>query len=185
MDGEFMPMPLVHSVRCHNCGAPLNIPQAARFITCQHCQAELQVEQTSDVVYTQIIHEVAKRIDNTQTQLNQLVLQQRIDRLDYEWKIKCEEILGTDSPNPDFEWNNYWWCLPGAVFVLLQGVAVAYQNVTLGFLASVAVLNCLIGFGVGLVRVSRQNRYWDELGKYRSRRIRIEKGHASDDEEED
>lgn len=76
------------SVRCNHCGAPLEVANNTRFVTCQFCQSSLEVKCTDSSVFTE---EVAKIADNTgrmAASLEVITLQNEIEKLDREMSIQ-------------------------------------------------------------------------------------------------
>ncbi len=43
------------SVRCNECGAVLQAPSSARYVTCNHCNISLEVHRTSVATYTEAL----------------------------------------------------------------------------------------------------------------------------------
>jgi hypothetical protein len=176
-----MPIPLLHSVRCNNCGAPLQIPEAARFVTCQHCKADLQVEQNADVVYTKVIEKLAQHIVETQSQLERIEAQQSLDRLDREWESKRREILGADAPSDAHHCPSYWGLWGFGPLEILLLVAFGWIALTgSGERAFPMFFGALLlGFWF-VVYLSRYRRYRQELTDYLWRRSQLTQGMSTD-----
>lgn len=51
------------SMACNNCGAPLRVPADVRFVTCQHCGAQLAVETQEDVAFTRKLDDISTKVD--------------------------------------------------------------------------------------------------------------------------
>ena len=43
------------SVSCNHCGAPLEVPPGANYVTCAHCGSRLAVKRTGSAVYTELL----------------------------------------------------------------------------------------------------------------------------------
>ena len=72
------------SVRCNHCGAPLQVAENTRFVTCQFCQSSLEVKRTDSSVFSE---EVAKIVENTgkmAESLEVITIQNEIEKLDRE-----------------------------------------------------------------------------------------------------
>jgi hypothetical protein len=84
-------------VNCNHCGASLEIPQGARFVTCRYCNSQLQIHRTDSTVTT----EVLQRIDqNTATMAQDLQVirhESEVERLDREWQLRQAELLVRDK----------------------------------------------------------------------------------------
>jgi DNA-directed RNA polymerase subunit RPC12/RpoP len=73
------------SVRCNHCGAPLEVGDQTRFVTCQFCHSQLEVKRTDSTVFTEEIREIAQTTKRMTGQLEVIELQNEIERLDREW----------------------------------------------------------------------------------------------------
>lgn len=78
------------SVRCNHCGAPLQVGEKARFITCQFCQTQLEVKHTSSAAFTEVIDQIAQKTAQMADNLKVIELQNEIDRLDREMEEQRE-----------------------------------------------------------------------------------------------
>jgi DNA-directed RNA polymerase subunit RPC12/RpoP len=76
------------SVRCNHCGAPLQIGEGTRFVTCQFCQSNLEVKRTDSSVFTEEVAKIAENTGRMAESLEIIELQNEIERLDREWAQK-------------------------------------------------------------------------------------------------
>ncbi len=74
------------SVRCQHCGAPLQISDALRFITCGYCHTELEVIRDASTIHTQLLGKIDARTAAMEGSLKVIELQNEIERLDREWE---------------------------------------------------------------------------------------------------
>lgn len=72
------------SVRCNHCGAPLQIGNGTRFVTCQFCQSNLEVKRTDSSVFTEEVAKIAENTGRMAESLEVIELQNEIERLDRE-----------------------------------------------------------------------------------------------------
>lgn len=72
------------SVRCNHCGAPLQIGEGTRFVTCQFCQCNLEVKRTDSSVFTEEVAKIAENTGRMAESLEVIELQNEIERLDRE-----------------------------------------------------------------------------------------------------
>lgn len=77
---------------CNNCGAPLEVPQKLRSVTCGFCNTKLAVKHEGSAVYTEVIESIAAKVET-------LVQQNEIERLDREWELRRGdfEMRGKDG----------------------------------------------------------------------------------------
>jgi DNA-directed RNA polymerase subunit RPC12/RpoP len=45
-------------VNCNHCGASLEIPSAARFVTCRYCNSQLQVHRSETTITTEVLQRI-------------------------------------------------------------------------------------------------------------------------------
>jgi len=44
----------LEALNCNNCGAPINVPPTANFVTCKGCGAQLIIRRTEEATYTEL-----------------------------------------------------------------------------------------------------------------------------------
>ena len=76
------------SVRCNHCGAPLQISEGTRFVTCQFCHSSLEVKRTESSIFTEEVAKIAENTGRMAESLDVIELQNEIERLDREWTQK-------------------------------------------------------------------------------------------------
>ncbi len=80
-------------LNCNQCGATLDVPTSANFVTCNACGAQLTVKRSGGVSYTEassgpVLREMADRLD-------ELTCQNELARIDREWDIEQQTYLRT------------------------------------------------------------------------------------------
>jgi hypothetical protein len=78
-------------LNCVNCGAALDVPPAAHFVTCNPCGTQFTVHRSSCGSFTEAstgttLHDLADRIAEL-TRENELL------RLDYDWNLEKEKYI--------------------------------------------------------------------------------------------
>jgi hypothetical protein len=81
----------VLSLTCEHCGAPLEVPEKARFVTCTYCSARLEVLHSGNAVYTHVLEALQQRTEQIAEDVRTLKLQSRLDQLDREWMLEREK----------------------------------------------------------------------------------------------
>ncbi len=76
----------LESINCNHCGAPLEVSEAANFVTCHHCDAQLAIKRTSSASFTEEIAELAESTSRLNEQLAQIAYQNELERLDRDWQ---------------------------------------------------------------------------------------------------
>ncbi|MEZ5385059.1 MAG: hypothetical protein R3F13_06040 [Prosthecobacter sp.] len=160
------------SVRCNHCGAPLEVGEKTRFVTCQFCNSSLEVKRTDNSVFTEEVARIAENTDRMAESLEVIKLQNEIEQLDREWGIEQASHMVNSRTGPRTPGNPAF----GLVFTIFFAVvcfgmaAFASSSGTSGFFALVPVgmgIFALIGGVMGMVR--GEERKTAESG-YRQRR---------------
>lgn len=73
------------SVRCNHCGAPLEVADSTRFVTCSFCDCQLEVKRTDSSIFTEEVERIARATDRMADSLEVIKLQNEIEQLDREW----------------------------------------------------------------------------------------------------
>jgi hypothetical protein len=158
------------SISCGNCGAPLQVPADARFVTCNHCRSQLAVKHTDSVTYTEILEELDERTERMEEELAQLRYQSDLHRIDRQWERERESYLITDKHGIRREPSVF-----GAVIItiagLLMGVVVLFTFEGPGSLFGFAFM--LIGCGAGAYNYFRAKDFLAAKRRYRRRRLSL------------
>jgi len=86
----------LESVNCGNCGAPLQIPESAQYVTCNHCHSSLAVKRTETVTLTEKLERAHERIEETERQLAELVYKNELSEEHRRWEREERDLLVTD-----------------------------------------------------------------------------------------
>lgn len=80
-------------IACGSCGASLDVPEGAQYVTCRHCGSALHVQRTDSVVFTEVLktlqEQSARIADNTDI----LRLQNEIALLDQDWEQRSAALM--------------------------------------------------------------------------------------------
>lgn len=103
------------SVRCNHCGAPLQVSDATRFVTCQFCHSSLEVKRTESSIFTEEVARIAENTGKMAESLEVIALQNEIEKLDREWGIEQMNSMvpSRTGPRPP---GNPWFGLAFTVF---------------------------------------------------------------------
>lgn len=87
------------SLRCNVCGAPLQVPARANYITCGFCSAQLAVQRTESAITTETLEAVAAGTEKMAQDLETIKIQNELERLDREWTMGIEKykVRGKDG----------------------------------------------------------------------------------------
>lgn len=165
------------SVRCNHCGAPLQVAENTRFVTCQFCQSSLEVKRTDSSVFTEEVAKIAENTGKMAESLEVLTVQNEIERLDRDHAPeRMEEMSKHASPGM----RTAGGCM-GVVFMLIftsvglffaissaeDGAPIIFQIVGGGFalIGIIALVSMLLraAGGGGSPRTEDYRRKRDEL----------------------
>jgi hypothetical protein len=156
-------------LNCNHCGAPLSVPETARFVTCGHCHAQLAIHHEGAAVFTEVLQQIADRTANIEASVRDLRIQRDLERLDEEWGKRRREMLG-DNLSPPKRYDSF---LLGGVLIfagiafLIYGMARDREMIVVGAIISGAAV-CIALFGLGNAAL-----YEEAESAYRKRRQRL------------
>ena len=85
------------ALNCNRCGAPLEVPEKAKFVTCTFCQTQLSVQRSGGAAYTEALEKLDERTEQIADDVEILKLQAELDRLDREWTSGRERYMRTNQ----------------------------------------------------------------------------------------
>lgn len=133
------------SVRCNHCGAPLQVSDATRFVTCQFCQSSLEVKRTESSIFTEEVAKIAANTGKMAESLEVIALQNEIEKLDREWGIEQMSSMEPSRRGPRAP-GNPWFGLAFTVFF----AAVCFSMASLTSSAHVPGIFFFVPVGMGL-----------------------------------
>jgi len=74
------------ALNCNQCGAPLDVPAKARFVTCSFCNVRLQVQHQGSAVYTETLEDIAEDVREIKHTLD-------VEQLDRAWEREREGFM--------------------------------------------------------------------------------------------
>ena len=134
------------SVRCNHCGAPLEVGETTRFVTCQFCDSQLEVKHTESSVFTEEISRIARTTEKMSGKLDVISLQNEIEQLDREWEAQQPQINSqgrSRSPQSGFG------AVVGMLFSVVFALVCFRMAGTMGSVGAPAIVP-LIPVGMGI-----------------------------------
>jgi hypothetical protein len=113
----------LEAIACNQCGAPLQVPDAAQFVTCNHCGASLAVRRDGTITYTEVLSQLSQQTANLSEQVAQLRYQNAVDQVDRRWEKEREKLLVRSKDGTTYE--------PSSSIALLIGGAMAVVGIIL------------------------------------------------------
>lgn len=156
------------SVRCNHCGAPLQVAEKTRFVTCQFCQSSLEVKRTDSSVFTEEVAKIAENTGKMAESLEVITLQNEIEQLDREWGIEQANHMVQGRTGPRTPGNPLFGlaftlffavvCFGMASFAGSFGAPGIFQLVPIG-MGIFALVAGVMGMVQGQSRDEAQSRY--------------------------
>jgi hypothetical protein len=86
-------------LNCNACGAPLQVPVQANFVTCTFCSAQLAVRRTEGAITTEALEAIAQGTLKIGEDLETIKLHHELERLDREWTMGLDRyrVQGKDG----------------------------------------------------------------------------------------
>ncbi len=83
----------LESLACNNCGAPLQVPTTANYVTCNHCSTQLAVRRETSISYTEKIDQIGERTNHLVQELAQVRYQRALDAIDRQWERESKQYM--------------------------------------------------------------------------------------------
>ncbi len=83
----------ITKVCCQGCGADLQIDETIRYVTCNYCNARLEIVHDTTVTHSRQLDKIERTTDHLASKLKVLELQNDIESLDREWEKFREAVL--------------------------------------------------------------------------------------------
>ncbi len=152
-------------LNCNHCGAPLSVPETARFVTCAHCHAQLAIHHEGAAVFTEVLDEIAARTASIEEHLEELRAEKDLERVDAAWEKERKEILVGGEKGPP-ERSLVWACS----FLFMVIGLIFFWNVTggrRGLSPWALLIPLIVPWVVGWIMVMQVDRYEESEGFYR------------------
>lgn len=159
------------SLNCNHCGAPLEVPSSARFVTCNHCNSKLAVKRTGSTTYTELLEQIDQRTEQLTEQVAHLSYQNEIHRLDREWELERERYMVTGKHGHRRIPSETGSLVGGAVATVFGiGWMVFASQIGGGAFALFGLVFIGIAIFGSFNGVTKANRYRQAERRYRQRR---------------
>ena len=79
------------TLNCNECGAPLEVPGKTRFVTCGYCSSRLEIHQSGNAYYSEVIERLEQKTEHIANEVETLRIQNELERVDREWTIEREK----------------------------------------------------------------------------------------------
>ncbi len=81
------------ALNCNHCGAPLEVPETANFVTCSFCETRLAVERTETTYSTTVLEQLQRKTTSLSREVAHLRLENELERLRREWEERRPSLM--------------------------------------------------------------------------------------------
>src|SRR5579864_8384583 len=82
----------VINLACNHCGAPLEVAEGTKFVTCRFCSSRLAIEHSESAFYSRVLEALENQTSALSQDLETIKIQNEIERLDREWQMQRESL---------------------------------------------------------------------------------------------
>jgi uncharacterized Zn finger protein (UPF0148 family) len=161
------------ALNCNQCGAPLEVPAKAKFVTCNFCSTRLSVQRTDKVAYTEAIEEIQERTRQMSEDLKYLKKQSAVEDLDRSWRRRREQFM-VRSEQGELSVPRKGTAIGIGIFTTLAGLLWMGFARDMGAPAPFPLFG-LVFIGAGIFSAMRMNAKADEF--HRTHRAYLSKRH--------
>ena len=157
---------------CNSCGAPLEVPMSAQFVTCVHCKTQLQIQRTGSATCTQQIADLAEKTEELSERIEDLAATSERSEIDNQWRIERENLMVRDKhgnshvPTKGSAVSAGIMVVVFGVFWLVMAISITSSAPAFGPFAAAKVIFpafgvLIIGFGIynSLSNFSKAEKY--------------------------
>ena len=172
----------LEKVVCNSCAAPLEIPESANFIRCNHCSTQLAVRRNQNITFTEQMEELADRAEELSDrtaelseQVESLRIQNEIASLDREWEQERRTYM-VRGKHGHQHIPSELGSIAGGIIAVVFGIFWTSQAAQMagGGFAAFGVLFILVGIGTSIYGFVKAGRYREAKERYSRRRRELE-----------
>lgn len=163
------------ALSCNHCGAPIEAPAKAKFLTCRYCNSRLAVKQSDGAYYTELLETLDQRTKDIAEDIEALRVQNQILQLDNEWTQDRDTYMSTDQRGRRSVPSKAGAIMMG-VFMPVVGVIWMVFTVGMGapgFFPCFGIIFIAAGIGSAIWMFTRAQRYEDAHDDYMTRRSKL------------
>jgi LSD1 subclass zinc finger protein len=156
----------LETINCGNCGAPLQIPETAQFVTCNHCKTSLAVKRMDSITLTEKLDQTNERLDETEKRLAEMVYRNELSEETRRWERQRDSLMVKDKHGNKSKPSG----IAGGFALLVTIImAVVGSNAIGGF----AFLFIIFGLFVFVVSLKKQQEFEAAQRRHKLRRQEI------------
>jgi LSD1 subclass zinc finger protein len=156
----------LETINCGNCGAPLQIPETAQFVTCNHCSTSLAVKRMESVTLTEKLEQTNERLDQTERRLAEMVYRNELAGETRRWERQRETLMVTDKHGNKSKPSGL-----AGFFVLIASIIISL--VASNAVGGLAFLFIFVGIFAFIVSSIKQQEFEKAHRRHKERRQEI------------
>lgn len=169
------------TVACNNCGAPLEVAESTRFVTCRYCSSQLEIHCSEGAAYTKVLKALEARTEQIEANTQQLAeevqtirFQHELEEIDREWEMQKEQYYVTDEKGRK-SLPTKGGSAVGALVIVVVGVVFISIAAGMGSGLFVVVAVLVIGAGIAtaVANMGKADRYEQAKQRYEAKRARV------------
>jgi hypothetical protein len=165
----------VTKVCCQGCGADLQIDESIRFVTCNYCNARLEVVHDATVTHTRQLDKIQRTTEQLAGNMKVIELQNDLERLDREWDNQRTSLL-VRGKNGHVSEPSSTGSMVGGIIMIVFGVF-WMSMVSSMHAPSFFPLFGLLFIGIAIFNMihgtTKAGAYQSQLGDYEARRRQL------------
>lgn len=165
----------VTKVCCQGCGADLQIDESIRYVTCNYCNARLEVVHDPSVTHTRQLDKIERTTDRLADNLKVIELQNDLERLDREWDNQRQGYL-VRGKNGHVSEPSTLGSMSTGIILIAFGIfwtALTLSGSAPAFFPLFGLLFIGIGFFTMVTGTSKAKAYQNGLHQYEFHRQRL------------
>ncbi|MFT7677849.1 MAG: hypothetical protein ACI8QC_001835 [Planctomycetota bacterium] len=163
------------ALNCNQCGAPLEVPEKANFLTCAFCSVRLAVKRTDSAAYTEVLEAIDERTERIAEDVETIKLQNKLERLDREWSEQRQSFmtLGQDGVQRIPSGSG---SLAGSLMGVIGGIVFmgVLQSIQApSFMMVFGVIFIIVAFSQGVIGGDKAGRFQRGQAAYQAERRKL------------
>lgn len=170
------------ALNCRNCGAPLQVPDDLKHVTCMHCETQLAIVHEGGAAYTEKLDALSERTDQIEDKLAELNRRQKLTALEQSWQREQESLKIRAKDGSAHLPSKTGGIITGVagvcvgIFIMMLGIGSVGGSEAGGGMVLIGFLFIFIGIGGAIWQVHRADKYEKAKQRYQSRRRQIRNG---------
>ena len=159
-------------VCCQGCGADLEVDETIRFVTCNYCNARLEVVHDPTTTHTKLLDELVERTESMADDLKLIQAEMELQRIERDWEVTRRQYMVTDKHGHESR-PSMAGSVVGAVIAIVFGIFWMGMAARIGAPGIFPLFGLIfIGAAVfGLIRgTTKSTDYQNALAGYQAQR---------------